>query len=82
MKKTVFCFVAMITMVVSVSVYANAYPKVSAEHQHDCSTHTHMEGKHCRYTVGCSCPGFAPTQHKEVYKQSICRNCGHHKMYH
>ena len=40
------------------------------------------EGKHCSYTVGCSCPGFKPIQHQEVYKLSYCKYCGHHRKYH
>lgn len=82
MKKVMFCFIALVAMIASVSVFANSYNNKSTDLHHGCSTHVHMEGKHCRYTVGCSCPGFAPTQHKEVYKQAICRNCGHHRRFH
>lgn len=46
------------------------------------NTHACGEGKYCNYSVGCGCPGFAPIQHKEVYKLSICKHCGHHRSFH
>lgn len=41
-----------------------------------------FKGKHCNGIVGCDCPGFAPIQHKEVWKQAYCKHCGHHRSYH
>lgn len=52
-----------------------------AEAMEETHVHTEANGAHCRYTVGCSCSGFAPSG-PEVYKQYICRRCGHHKSYH
>ena len=46
------------------------------------STQVAMEGKHCNGTVGCNCPGFAPITNGEVWQQSYCRHCGHHKRCH
>ena len=45
-------------------------------------THTHAQGKHCRYTVGCDCPGFSPIKNGKVYEESYCKHCKHHKSYH
>lgn len=43
---------------------------------------THAAGKHCNYSVGCSCPGFSPITNGTVAQQSYCKHCGHHKSYH
>ena len=83
MKKYFFIILVAVTAFTSISVFAKSNENFDSENLvHKCTTHAHMTGKKCRYTVGCSCPGFAPTQHKEVYKQSICKNCGHHKRFH
>ena len=82
MKKIVFCFVAVIAMVASVSVFANSHHEESAEQHHDWNTHVHMEGKHCRGTVGCDCPGFRPITNGDVWQQSYCYYCGHRKGLH
>lgn len=42
---------------------------------------TSCEGKHCTYTVGCDCPGFAPCS-GDVWAAAYCRRCGHHRKYH
>ena len=39
-------------------------------------------GKHCTYTVGCDCPGFAPITNGDVWEESYCKHCKHHKKYH
>lgn len=40
------------------------------------------QGKHCSYTVGCDCSGFAPKTNGSVADQSYCKRCGHHRRYH
>lgn len=54
----------------------------NCELSHKVDVHVHATGKRCDGTVGCGCPGFAPIQHKEVWKYSYCKHCGHHKTYH
>ena len=39
-------------------------------------------GKHCNYTVGCNCPSFAPITNGDVWEESYCKHCKHHKKYH
>ena len=82
MKKAVFCIVAAVAMIASVSALANSRHAESADHHHDCTTHVHMEGKHCRGTVGCDCPGFKPITNGEVWKEAYCKHCGHGRGYH
>lgn len=40
------------------------------------------QGSHCNGTVGCSCPGFAPITDGDVWQQSYCKRCGHHRSNH
>jgi len=44
--------------------------------------HESCRGKHCTYTVGCSCSGFAPKTNGKEWEKSYCKRCGHHKKYH
>ena len=41
-----------------------------------------VQGKHCTGTVGCSCSGFRPITDGQVWQESYCKNCGHHKRFH
>ena len=41
-----------------------------------------FRGKKCNGKVGCNCPGFKPITNEEVWKQSYCSHCGHHKNNH
>lgn len=76
MKKIVYAFAAFAVLVVAVIGMSSFTSETGA--CGDASCH----GKNCNYSVGCSCPGFSPTPHKEVYKQAICRHCHHHRSYH
>lgn len=82
MKKVIFYYATMIAMVVSVSAFANSRHDGSTAYDHDCTTHVHMEGKHCNGTVGCSCSGFEPITKGKVWQQAYCANCGHKKSVH
>ena len=42
-------------------------------------THTHAQGKHCRYTVGCDCPGFSPIKNGKVYRKKEL--IWHHQLF-
>ena len=83
MKKMFFSFVAVLALATSVSVLANV-------HNDDCTmcdqvsmtTHVFSEGTNCSGTVGCSCSGFSPITNGDVWQQSYCRHCGHHKRSH
>lgn len=44
--------------------------------------HESCRGKHCTYTVGCSCSGFSPKTNGKEWEKSYCKRCGHHKKYH
>lgn len=39
-------------------------------------------GTHCSGTVGCPCSGFAPITNGDVWEQSYCKKCGHHRRCH
>ena len=74
----------MIAMVASVSALANSHHEESPIHHydHECSTDIHMEGKHCRGTIGCNCPGFRPITSGEVWQQVYCYHYGHKRGLH
>ena len=82
MKNVIIYYVTMIAMVVSVSAFANSRHDETIVHNHDCTTHVHMEGKRCNGTVGCSCSGFKPITNGKVWQQAYCANCGHKKSVH
>ena len=50
--------------------------------QHKVTSEMTCQGKHCTYTVGCDCPGFAPITSGDVWEESYCKHCKHHKKYH
>ena len=79
--KKIICAISVL-MVSAVVVIGLCSFTSNTEVKSDVCTEVECQGTHCNYTVGCGCPGFAPTQHKEVYKLSICKYCGHHKKYH
>lgn len=83
MKKMIFGFVAVLALATSISVFANAHNDGSVGCDHVCvTTHVSSEGTHCSGTVGCSCSGFSPITNGEVWQQSYCKHCGHHKRSH
>ena len=83
MKKMIIGIVAVLTTFVSVSVFANASKGEFQECNHgNESARVEMQGKHCRYTVGCSCPGFAPKTNGKEWERDYCRNCSHKKLFH
>ncbi|MCQ2077379.1 MAG: hypothetical protein MJZ20_10235 [Bacteroidaceae bacterium] len=69
-------------MVTSIAVYANAHGQASEHNRETTSVPIHMEGKHCRGTVGCDCPGFAPITNGDEWQKAYCKHCGHKKTYH
>lgn len=46
------------------------------------SPNINFKGKHCSYTVGCDCSGFAPKTNGDEWEKAYCKRCGHHKKYH
>lgn len=50
--------------------------------QAETGMYPHVQGKHCTGTVGCSCSGFRPITDGQVWQESYCKNCGHHKRCH
>lgn len=81
MKKLIIGFALAMALVASVAVLASTHNDGCIRHNHE-TADLHMEGKHCSGTVGCSCPGFKPITNQEVWKQSYCKHCGHHKNCH
>lgn len=59
------------------SIYATADESEQLETAKTCAS-----GKHCRYTVGCSCSGFKPLKRGTVYDKTKCDRCGHPRSYH
>lgn len=83
MKKIVFIFAAVITMVTSVTVLANPQNDTYYVNNHNTIfTHVAVQGKHCTGTVGCSCSGFSPITNGDVWQQAYCKHCGHKKSCH
>ncbi len=79
MKKYIIGFVTVMAMAASVA-FANSSIQEPADHKQ--AIHAHMEGKHCRGTVGCDCPGFAPITKGKHCDTYYCRHCGNKKSYH
>lgn len=83
MKKIIIGFVAMLMLVISTVSFANVQKCDDVNHQHDVSTtQITLYGAHCRGTLGCGCPGFAPITNGDVWQQAYCRHCGHARGYH
>lgn len=83
MKKLVFAFALMVAMVTSATVLANSHEEGCGGHNYnDIASHVTVEGAHCRGTVGCGCPGFAPITNGKVWQQAYCRYCGHGRGLH
>ncbi len=83
MKKMIIGIVAVLTTLVSASVFANVSKAELKESGHENEpARIEMQGKHCRYTVGCSCPGFAPKTNGKEWERDYCRNCSHKKLFH
>ena len=79
MKKLIIILVTLFLAVCGIYYYAYAE---QGHCHHDEPTEEPCEGKHCNGTVGCDCPGFSPITNGEVWQQSYCKYCGHHKRYH
>ena len=83
MKKMLFTFAMLMTMVAAISVSASTQSDVHSEQDHlSCATHVSVEGTHCDGTVGCSCPGFSPITNGEVWQRDYCRHCNHKRSVH
>lgn len=83
MKKMIFSFALLMTMVATVSVFANAQTTECTEHDHiSTTTHVAVQGTHCSGTVGCGCPGFSPITNGDVWQQAYCKHCSHKKSVH
>lgn len=83
MKKMIFALAVLVTMVATASVFANEKTEECAGHHHVVfATQATSQGAHCRGTVGCGCPGFAPITNGDVWQQAYCKHCGHKRDYH
>ena len=82
MKKIIFAVSALMVSAVAVVGLCSFTLPSQTEANSEVCTEISCQGKHCTGTVGCNCPGFSPTQHKEVWKQAYCRYCGHHRGSH
>ncbi len=84
MKKPIIAIASIVILVASVITLCSFTSKSESVSVNPAEVHTHMtmEGKHCNGTVGCSCSGFSPITNGEVWQQSYCKHCGHHKRCH
>ena len=79
----IFGLTVVMTMAVAVASFASVENEVkSGQTILPEPSHLATQGAHCRGTVGCSCPGFAPITNGDVWQQAYCRHCGHRRMYH
>ena len=85
MKKKIFFAIAIIAIsTTAIAAYTSFNTTVEKSTKHDFIEETHLEcqGKHCTYTEGCDCSGFAPITGGDEWEKSYCKRCGHHKKYH
>jgi len=83
MKKMLSAFVIMTAMIAAVSVYASTTLQEHIGCNHSpFATQMTSQGRHCRGTVGCDCPGFSPIMNGDVWQQAYCRHCGHKRSFH
>lgn len=84
MKKIIVAFAVVTVCVISIVTLSSFTTNKNRVADIMCETHTHVaaQGKHCNYTVGCSCSGFAPKTNGDVWEEAYCKRCGHHKRYH
>ncbi len=84
--KSMLGAVALAAVVAGAAVSMNASSKSVDNHEIEACVeycvHTHASGKHCTYTVGCSCSGFSPITSGKEYEKAYCKKCGHHRSYH
>ncbi len=79
--KKIICAISAL-MVSAVVVIGLCSFTSKTEVKSDVCTEVSCQGKHCTYTVGCDCPGFAPITNGDVWEESYCKHCKHHKKYH
>lgn len=70
-------------MVAAVATFAAGINNIREGQQNmSVASQVTLQGKHCRGTVGCDCPGFEPLTKGTIYEKTFCRHCGHNKSYH
>ena len=79
--KKIICAVSAL-MVSTVVVVGLCSFTSKTEVKSDICTEVSCQGKHCSYTVGCDCSGFAPKTNGDEWEKAYCKRCGHHKRYH
>lgn len=83
MKKMIFGFTALMTMVAAVATFATAVNEINkGQTRQSEATHLTLQGTHCNGTVGCGCSGFSPITNGDVCQQAYCRYCGHKRSVH
>lgn len=84
MKKNLIVMVTLVASMAAIMGLSSFTIGVQKGHGIASDVHTHVscQGKHCTYTVGCNCAGFSPKTNGDVWEQSYCKRCGHHKSYH
>lgn len=85
MKKKIICAVVAIvvsaTAIIGLSSFRTQV-EYTTSGESSVQTHVSCQGKHCTYTAGCDCSGFAPKTNGKEWEKSYCKRCGHHKKYH
>lgn len=79
--KKIICAVSMFIVSVFAIIVFCSFSSRKNVNEEICNDVT-CQGKHCTYTVGCDCPGFAPITNGDVWEESYCKHCKHHKKYH
>ncbi|MGM9748893.1 MAG: hypothetical protein ACI3ZN_08825 [Candidatus Cryptobacteroides sp.] len=81
-KKIILAISAVVLSAIALGALCSFTSVSNATELDPVSVHTSCEGKHCSGTVGCDCPGFKPITDGDVWEQSYCKHCGHHKRCH
>ena len=78
-----FCLAFLMVLSAGVATFATAINKISTGQVYfSTASQLNSHGAHCNGTVGCGCPGFSPITSGDVWQQSYCRHCSHHRRYH
>ncbi|MBQ5723625.1 MAG: hypothetical protein IIV64_05435 [Muribaculaceae bacterium] len=82
MKKKMMYAVAVVVSVAAAFGLSSFSSEANSASHHSLVSHADCEGKHCTYTEGCDCSGFAPVTGGSEWQKEYCRRCGHHRQYH
>ncbi|MGN1221441.1 MAG: hypothetical protein ACI4TU_10955 [Candidatus Cryptobacteroides sp.] len=84
MKKRIIIAVSALVLTTAAIVALCSFTSVSRNlaEMEAAPTCVDCQGDHCSGSVGCDCSGFKAITDGEVWQESYCKKCGHHKRYH